>query len=442
MNDLVVATEKTYRGFRISGQGMVDAFKASAAAAGAGRQDVASFFDEIISRGKMTGRSFVGFGDITRFRNAGLDINALYKELGVSAGQAARGAIVSTDKMAAALRKVSENRFAEINGKKMLSLGAQWDRFKDNLMRLTNELAGEGGALEPLLKAIKGVADAFDLSTTSGQALKDSITKYGKALADAIVKHLPDIKAFVVEAIKLTGAFIEGVAAVVKWSQSAEGMMIIKSVLYAIAVTVGVLVAAFAVLGAIVATPFVLLAGAIYGVMKAWNWITSINWGGIGTAIVDGIKNGLTENWNKLKNAVVAMGQGIKDTFTSILHIGSPSKDFLNYGVNLPQSTAQGVIKGTPAVTTATTAMASEAKAGAVAGGAASASAPEAAGGGGRGVTIGTIEVNIQVSGGAHAEENKATLSSPTFLGMLADSVRAVIQTQASTTTQVVPSGG
>ena len=228
MNDLIVATEKTYRGFRISGKGMVDAFQASALAAGAGRQDVASFFDEILQRGKQTGRTTIGFPDFARFRNAGIDVNELYKELGITAAQAARGAVVSTDKMAAALHKVSENRFADINGKKMLSLGAMWAHLEDNFMRFTNDLVSEGGALEPLLKGFKSLLDLTDLSTQSGQDLKASITKYGTALSEVIIKHLPDIKAFALQVIAVGAAFITGAAAVFKWTQSADGMLFIQ----------------------------------------------------------------------------------------------------------------------------------------------------------------------------------------------------------------------
>lgn len=434
MNELVVATEKTYRGFRISGKGMVDAFKASALAAGAGRQDVASFFDEIISRGKLTGRAFVGPADFARFRNAGIDVKALYKELGISAAQAARGAVVSTDRMAAALRKVAENRFAEINGKKMLSLGAQWDRFKDNLMRFTNDLIGEGGALEPLLSGIKQVLDLFDLSTQSGQEMKAAITEYGKAIGKAIVDHLPDIKAFVLEAIKVTGAFIDGAAAVIRFATSETGLTVIKVLLIAVAAAAVAVFVAFLpliIVGAAIAAAFILVGLAIYGIYKAVKWIVDLDWGGIGKAIVDGIKNGLEAAWGGLKSAVTTMGKGIKDTFKSILGIASPSKVFAAYGVQSAEGYQQGITSGSPAVASATTAMASDAKSGAAAGG----GAPAAPGGSSKTVTIGSIENHFTISG-KNAEEVKAALSSRTFLEAFESSFKVLLQSQG------IPTGG
>lgn len=440
LNELVVATEKTYRGFRISGQGMVDAFKATSLAAGAGRQDVAAFFNEILERGKNTGRTFVSFGDFARFRNAGIDVQALYKELGITAAQAARGAVVSTDQMAAALRKLSENRFADINAKKMLSLGAQWDRFKDNLMRFTNDLIGEGGALEPLLKAIQQVEMAFDLSTQSGQDLKAVITQYGKALADAIIKHIPDIKAFVGHVIDLAVAFGKGLAAVIEWTQSASGMATIKVLLYAIAAAAVAVFVAFLpliVVGAAIAAAFILVGLAIYEIVKAVQYVKALNFGDVGRAIVDGIKNGLTAAWEGLKSAVSTMAEGLKDTFKAALHIGSPSKDFDRYGYNIAQGAAQGVTRGSPTVETATTAMATDAKSGAAGASVGGASAPAAAPAG-RSITI----ENHFIVGGSNAQEIKENLSSQSFLSQLESSFRILLQSQGVQTGTAVPSGG
>jgi hypothetical protein len=444
LNELVVATEKTYRGFRISGQGMVDAFKASALAAGAGRADVAAFFDEIISRGKLTGRSFVSAADFARFRNAGIPVEQMYKALGITAAQAARGAVVSTDKMAAALRKLSENRFADINAKKMLSLGAQWDHFKDNLMRLTNDLIGEGGALEPLLKSIAEVAKMFDLSTESGQELKKAVTEYGKAAAAAITAHLPDIKAFVLNVIKLTGAFISGAAAVIAWTQSTEGLTTIKILLIAIAAAAAAVFVAFLpliIVGIAIAAVFVLVGAAIYGVYKLGQWLKGLNWGDIGTAIVTGIKNGLEAAWAGLKNAVTAMGEGIKSTFRKILGIASPSREFAMYGLQSGQGYQQGLQRSTPQATEAATAMGTQAKS-AIAPSAAGTPPPPPATGASGGVHIGTIENHFHIPPGKGAEETKAALSSASFLEQLEKSFRAVLQTQGIPTGSPVPSGG
>lgn len=444
MNDMVVQTEKTYRGFRISGQGMVDAFKASAAAAGAGRGEVAAFFDEILARGKMTGRTFVwGPEDAARLRNAGIDVKKLYAELGVSAAQGARGTVVSTDKMAAALRRVSESRFAEINAKKMLSLGSQWDRLKDNFMRFTNDLAGEGGALEPLLKAIQQVAMMFDLSTDSGQELKATITQYGKALADAIIKHIPDIKEFVKHAIALAGAFIRGAAAVVSFLSSSEGMTVLKIALAAVAVAAATLFVAFLPLiavGAAIAAAFILVGAAMYGIYKAVKWLVGLDWGSIGTAIVDGIKEGLLAAWNGLKSAVTSMGEGILNAFRLSIDAHSPSRKFRAAGIDSGVGYGEGIEDSTPVAASAARSMAAASTSGAAGTPGGSASAPASGGGG---VHIGNLVLQVQVVGSHDAAAQvREQLSSRSFLEGFESTWKALLQGQGIPTGGPVTAGG
>ncbi len=449
MNDLVVSTEKTYRGFRISGQGMVDAFKASAAAAGAGRPDVAAFFDEVISRGKMTGRAFVGFTDFARFRNAGVDVTALYKELGISAANASRGAVVSTDKMAAALRKLSESRFAEINGKKMLGLGFQWDHLTDNLMRFTNDLTGAGGALEPLLKAIASVAQSFDLSTESGQNMKRAVTEYGTVLAGVVTRNLPLLKGLVSAGIEVVSWVIRAAAAVVAFGQSSTGLFLIKTVLVGIGMVVAVLVAGVAVLGAgfaILATPIVLAAAAIVGLWEAGKKLLEMDWGSLGRAIVDGLVGGITAGWDRLKTAVVGMGEGVKNEFKKILGIASPSKVFARMGVDTTGGYVEGIKKTTPAVSRATQAMGDEAVGGAAAVVATSSEptpaqgAPAARGGGGG---LPPIEVNVVIhGGGGGAQELAAMVRSESVLGPLRQALRTALQGAGIPTGVPTPAGG
>ena len=449
MNELVVSTEKTYRGFRISGQGMVDAFKASAAAAGAGRPDVASFFDEILRRGKLTGRTFVGPQDFAQFRNAGIDVKKLYEELGVSAAMASRGAVVSTDKMAAALRKLSENRFAEINGKKMLSLGFQWDHLTDNFMRFTNDLVGEGGAFEPLLKSIAEVAKMFDLSTDSGQEMKKSVTAYGTTIANFITSHIPDVKAFVGEVIDLGSAFVEGAAAVISFAQSSAGLFVIKSVLAGIAVVAGIvalsflpIIAALAVIGVAV----VAVGAAFYGIYAAAKALIKLDWAGIGSAIVDGIKYGMQAAWGLLKATVMSMGEGIKKAFTSILKIGSPSKVFDGYGGDIGDGAMRGVRRSQPRVEDASASLArgaaSEAAAVASEPAAAAPSAPASGqpggGGGARGPEI-KIVFNIT---GQESQKTATMLQSQSLLDGLTQAVRAALKGGGIPTGIPVASGG
>ena len=61
LNGLVVSLEKSLRGTRVSGQGMVDTFQAVASASAAMGADTGKAIEDIITRGKNTGRLGIQF---------------------------------------------------------------------------------------------------------------------------------------------------------------------------------------------------------------------------------------------------------------------------------------------------------------------------------------------------------------------------------------------
>ena len=75
LNALVVATEKAFRGTRISGKGLVDTFTAVATASSAAGADVGKALQSIMERGKLSGRFSLGFKapGISELQGTGLD---------------------------------------------------------------------------------------------------------------------------------------------------------------------------------------------------------------------------------------------------------------------------------------------------------------------------------------------------------------------------------
>jgi hypothetical protein len=119
---------------------------------------------------------------------------------------------------------------------------------------------------------------------------------------------------------------------------------------------VTVITAAFAGLLAIVTLilmPFVSLAGGIYAVYtagkKVFGWFASVPWKKLGTAIVDGIVNGVKGGAKWVIDAVKGLGDSAWAAFRSRLGISSPSKEFARLGLALPQGVTAGVQAGTPA---------------------------------------------------------------------------------------------
>lgn len=456
LNKLAVANDQNLRGSRITGVGMAHQFHAIALAAGAGREDVVSAFNEIIARGKLTGRAFITLRDFQPggiLAGKGIKAADAFKALGVGA----RGGVVSTTKMAEALDKLATNRFAEVNAKKALSLGGQWDHLKDRFMAFTDDLVKEGGALEPLLKAIGQLGEMFDQATPSGLELKRVITEYGTALSKAIINHLPEIKQFAKNVVELTAKFVEAGAAIVNFATSEKGLTTIKIALLAVAaagVAVFVAFLPLIVVGAAIALAFIAVGAAIYGVYKLGQWIVNLDWAGIGKAIVEGIKTGIENAWTALKGAITSMGEGLKKVFEHILGIASPSKVFLEYGVQTGAGYQAGLAASQAGVRSAGAGLAGAATEGARAApvsptavltqpAPAEPSAVRGTSQGmGGGMHVGTISNTFIIQGAKDAEAVKSALSSQSFLEGFESTIKALLQSQGIATGGPVLSGG
>src|SRR5262249_6046379 len=124
LNELAVAIEKSLRGTRVSGAGMVDTFKAVATAGAAMGDDVGSALNQLLTRGKMTGtfglnpQELIGTG--LKFKTVAAQ---LAKDLNIGLDEASMALLthrVRLDAGAKAVREVVEKQFGDINARKML----------------------------------------------------------------------------------------------------------------------------------------------------------------------------------------------------------------------------------------------------------------------------------------------------------------------------------
>lgn len=86
--------------------------------------------------------------------------------------------------------------------------------------------------------------------------------------------------------------------------------------------------------GAIVDNGIKLLNGEYFGELldalkDVW---ANIDWAGIGKNIIDGVIGGITKGWDRMKDSVKSVTDGIKNLFTDAFNIHSPSKLFEYYG--------------------------------------------------------------------------------------------------------------
>lgn len=460
LNELVVSLEKSTRGTRVSGQAMVDTFRAVATTSAAMGKDTGKALEDILTRGKMTGRFWLGFKGpgISELQGTGISYQKVAEQLGKNLGigtQAAkvammRGAVKLADG-ARAVREVVEGRFADVNAKKLLSLDSLWTKFRDNLRDFASDAAAEGGALEPLLKGLKSVVDMFGLQTESGQRTKRVVTEYSQALGQAMTAHLHQIKALVSAGLEAVGMFVTMTSAVVRFASSDSGSFILKAGLYAVAAAAGLVVAALAAVGAVAAATLVAVGAVLLAPIKLGEKLRAIDWPGLGRSIVDGLVGGIAGGWERLKAAVTRMGEGVKAEFHKVLGIASPSKVMDRAGRDTGGGLVQGIRKTTPAVTRASRAMGQAVIAGVeedgspaaarssiprpegapVATATSPASAPTTPGAGSRAASPGSlppIQVLVQVTGGGSPQETAALIRSESTLGPLRQALRAAIQ--------------
>lgn len=433
LNDLATQLTRT----RLGGQAIVDTFNLVGQASAAMGDEVGNQLKDIVTRGQITRRIQI---NPLELQGTGLQFKdiagALAAQMHVGVKDAQQALVegrVKLDDGAKALRTAVEKRFAEINARKLLSLDVQVAKFQERLSALTSDVN-----IEPLLQGFAELQSLFDSSTVSGETLKSLVTIIGNGLGGAFKAVLPIAKGFIKGLI--IGALDVGIAYYTLKKQLAKtfgdrdllggidkmnaAMTTAKFIVSAIAVGVAVTAGAIALLVVTVGSVVKGFQALGKGAKAAWDFVSTIEWGKLGDAIVTGITTGISNGVAALKAAVKGLATSAKSTFTEALGIHSPSKAFQAYGKSLPQGAAIGVESESPRLTSAVDAMTPGTPKGGAAGGRAGGGAP-------------IINLSINVTGGSGAETAKA-LSEPSFLAALTKAVEDAL-TGAGIPTQAVP---
>lgn len=280
-------------------------------------------------------------------------------------GDAAAGAFVGwaagANLAGQSVKKLADDVKARLGGiaaRQMLDLDVQSQKLHESFSALFNALD-----FEPVLVALKGVTALFSQSTYSGQALKTIVTVMFKPMIAAVEYLGPLVKRFfqgiIIGALLVTIAVLK----VRNWFRKTFGdSEVLKGIdLTFAALKLGVLVvagivAAFAGLLVIVTAilaPFAAFAAGLYAVYFAGKQVFDafaiIPWKQLGTALIDGIVNGVKNGASRVIAAVTKLGGDAWEAFRSKLGIASPSKAFAKLGLALPQGITAGVRAGTPA---------------------------------------------------------------------------------------------
>lgn len=413
----------------IGGQLWVDTMTAVAQASAALGDEAGNKLKEFAERGRQMNRLQINPLEMV---GTGLDFEPIAKA--VAAGmkvtvQQARAALVEgrvpLGKGMQIIGEEMKRQFGKINLRQMLSLENISKKFGETLSALTKDVD-----LEPLVESIKDIASVFDLSTVSGQAMKQLVTVIGNDLGLSFKSAAPLGKKFIYglilgaqsliitylqarNAIRNTfsdSKTLEGVNGLKIAAQAGE--VAVKGIAVAV-VAVGLVAAvAAAQVGALIAAIFVLpqlLAKMGESIGKT---LRGIDWKGIGLDIVNGLLMGLKFGATNLVKGVKGMADLVKKTFTGEMEIHSPSKVAKGWGANIAQGTAGGIDDESGRVQRATEQMAPAAPSA----GGSSAGAPRGA------LTI-NVPVTIQVAAGAGGAEAAAAVSDPSVLEQLTKAV-------------------
>ncbi len=302
--------------------------------------------------------------------------------------------------------KLAQRVDSQIGGvvqKKMLSMEVQAQKAQE-----ANAALFHGVDINPLLKAEKAYNDLFTQSSASGQTFKRILGTISQALISIQTFGVTALKIFVQDFTYLL-LVIES-----KWLdlrlawKSADGdlgkalqkMIVLlhrwaRELLVALAsIAVDVAVWAvkmmFRVSRAIVnglleigpqllMLPVDIFLGFFHAAIDLWE---SLDFKRFGHAIVEGITTGITEGWAEFKGTLSGYADSLVSGFSKALDIGSPSKVFAKLGAEIPAGVAVGIKQGEVA--------AQESAGGMLA------NVPAGAGrGGGGGVQIDSLIVNV-----------------------------------------------
>ncbi|MDX6479511.1 MAG: hypothetical protein QOG85_21 [Gaiellaceae bacterium] len=332
---------------RLGGQQTIDLMNAMAQASAAlGDDAAANKMKEIVERGRLAQRMYIG---LTELQGTGLDFSDVAEALATSmhvgvdkARQALLSGKVSLGDGAKALKDATQKKFGGINLQKMMSLEGLSSTFGKMLQSLT-----KGIDLEPAVRGIFKLIHAFDESTATGAILKRVVTVFGNGIVSAVEKGAPLVKSF------LRSTIISGLKAYIVYLEFKKQIVdLVDQIKRPLAKTgllghVDMLAASFDVLGYMAEAPLALiqlalisasgsatiLSGAITSVGAAFDFITSLGWEGLGGSIVDGIIDGITgDGAGKLVKSIIGLGEKAKTAFKNALGIHSPSKVFEGFG--------------------------------------------------------------------------------------------------------------
>lgn len=274
------------------------------------------------------------------------------------------------------LAQTTKDKLGGIVAKQMLGLSAQSQRAHDLIAGLFGGLN-----IEPALRGLKTLVDLLDANTAAGSAIKFLFESVFQPLINNAQVAAQAVEAFALGfLIGLTKLYIAVKPAIKAVSEflglnspalgdALDAVAAAGEYLAPIIAAVAGLLAGTVVLGAAAAAaglallyaPIVLAISAfeslVGGVSAAWSYISALDFGAIGAAIMQGLVDGITGGAASVLGAITGAVQGAIDAAKHLLGIASPSKVFAEIGGYTAEGFAGGVEESAPQAQSALQAM-------------------------------------------------------------------------------------
>lgn len=343
-----------------------------------------------VSRGSALGRDQIG-GMATGLYRAHLRGAALRETLealaivesaaGEEGVRRMRGRLIAEGRAGRSARALAnvQQRFGDIARRQMLSLDVQQRKLGESFRALFS-----GVVIDRFLEGLNEVTELFSQNTVTGRALKTIVETLVQPLIDGIAAAAPLARRFfqgmVIAVQELTIKFLElriwlrrtfggndilsgidGMNAALIAGQAVVYALVIGMVALgaAIAVAVGFglafVAAGAAIIAAIIAVPVAI--GAAVAAIEMW--FRSGEGERYARGLIDGLVDGIRNGAARVMQQIRILGADVRNTFESVLEIGSPSRVFRDFGGDITAGLAIGVERSAPVAARAVDDMAS-----------------------------------------------------------------------------------
>lgn len=378
-------------GFSGAGEALQAAIDGVAGSTTASRAQLTTFGDGLMKaglRGTELEKALQAVGDAA---SVGLDAGQIAGQM-EAAAKAGQSIDAVADKIVA--------KFGGLASKAALGFTNQLSRARENMARIFS-----GINLEAFLGAVHDVVGLLDQSTASGQALKEIMTSVLQPLFDAasiVGPYVKNIFRGMIVAALLIGVAIMTIKKAITdtfGGGSARSAFLLKVAFYAgvaaglvlvgILLAIGAALAVLAGLVLIAMLPFIIGAALVVAAIllvvavvyflvdtvitvgkaiagawgAAWDAVTGAlssaydavagfvgGFMGLGGDLIQGFVDGIKNGIGAVMSAVTSLGENAMGALKSVLHFGSPSKVFAEFGNLTSQGFAQGVDKGSDKV--------------------------------------------------------------------------------------------